>query len=106
VLETARALTNGRDVGGSGAGVTDLRQLLDVKKRDREKETLTLAQQKARPPKVGGYRRGDVCPTIDQCETDGSPCSLCCFHYRNSMDGPKGNRRRGKRGKGDKGGDK
>ena len=83
-----------------------MRQLLDVKKRDREKETLTLAQQKARPPKVGGYRRGSMCPMVDQCETDNSPCSLCCFHHHNLMESPKGSKRCGKRGKGDKGGDK
>ena len=58
VLETARALTTGRDADGSSAGTPDLRQLLKVKKREREKDTLTLAQQQARPPKVGGYRRG------------------------------------------------
>jgi hypothetical protein len=36
------------------------RQLLNFKKRERERETLTLAQQQARPPKVGGYRRGSL----------------------------------------------
>lgn len=106
VLETARTLTNGRDADGSSVGTTDLRQLLNVKKREREKDTLTLAQQQARPPKVGGYRRGSMCPMVDQCETDNSPCSLCCFHHHNLMESPKGSKRCGKRGKGDKGGDK
>ena len=54
VLETARALTTGRDADGSSAGTTDLRQLLKVKKREREKDTLTLAQQQARPPRSEG----------------------------------------------------
>ena len=54
VLETARALTTGRDADGSSAGTPDLRQLLKVKKREREKDTLTLAQQQARPPRSEG----------------------------------------------------
>ena len=60
MLETTRALTNGSVDDGSVAGTADVRQLLNLKKRERERKTLTLAQQQARPPKVGGYRRGSL----------------------------------------------
>ena len=106
VLETARALTTGRDADGSSAGTPDLRQLLKVKKREKGRRIRSpwLSGRRGRPGlKVGWYRRVSLCPTVNQCEADNSPCSIRCFHHRNLMESPKGSKRRGKRGKDGKG---
>ena len=35
---------------------------------------LSMEEQKAREPKLGGYRKGDACPNPGECEKDGTPC--------------------------------
>ena len=49
------------------------------KKEKRNK--MTLADQKKRDPKAGGYKRGVACRSAQEHKDANTPCSLRCWKY-------------------------